>query len=337
MSANINLSIFGVCATKLNTSHRWFDFVLEIQNKGYEIIEIGNPYVNIFISVDHSDENYKMVLANPSLKKKILILIEPPSVNPRQFEKKILSSYDLLITTPSLSDLVPNSYTWIPGFMNNKAFKSIDSSKPLSVRNFKFGLLATNKYSPMGSSLYQFRKLVLIEFSKRNILVSVGGLNWNQNWFWTTKEAFKSVMLNLKYFRNFNLIVLFQSLRLRKKDFNSVGRFQDSSDFYTRTQFVICIESDIYDFSEKIFEVIEAGAVPLYLGPDLSRYNLPKNLYYLMPPSPEQYVEKAIDISNLIVATDHFSNERNKKLTREEWDVKSSFKRLSSLCSVHFS
>ena len=337
MSANINLSIFGVCATKLNTDHRWYDFVLEIRNEGYQIIEIGNPRANIFISVDHSYENHKIVLANPLLKRKILILIEPPSVNPRQFEKKILNSYDLLITTPSLSDFVPNSYTWIPGFMNNKATRLIDSSIPLSERNFKFGLLATNKYSPMDSSLYQFRKRVLIEFSKRNILVSVGGLNWNQNWFWATKEAFKSVILNLKFFRNFNLITLFQSLRLRKKDFNSVGRFQYSSDFYTRTQFVICIESDIYDFSEKIFEVIEAGAVPLYLGPDLSRYNLPKNLFYLMPTSPEEYVEKAIEISNLIVTTDHFSNERNKRLIREEWDMKSSFQRLLSLCSVHFS
>jgi hypothetical protein len=337
MSANINLSIFGVCAKKLNTDHRCFDFALEIRNKGYKIIEIGNPHANIFISVDHSDENHKIILANPLLKRKILILIEPPSVNPRQFEKKILNSYDLIITTPSLSELVPNSYTWIPGFMNNEASRFIDSSKPLSLRNFKFGLLATNKYSPMDSSLYQFRKRVLIEFSKRNILVSVGGLNWNQNLFWTTKEAFKSVILNLKYFRNFNLIALFQSLRLRKKDFNFVGRFQYSSDFYTRTQFVICIESDFYDFSEKIFEVVEAGAVPLYLGPDLSSYNLPKNLFHLMPPNPELYVEKAIEISNLTVATDHFSNEWNKKLMREEWDVKSSFQRLLSLCSAHFS
>jgi hypothetical protein len=336
MSVNLSVSIFGVCATKLNDNHRWFGFISEIWKKGFHIVEIGDSCATVFISIDHSDENYKVISTNQSLKKKILILIEPPSINPNQYEERVWNYYDLLITTPTLSGLVPNSYTWIPGFIDDKEFNSIDSVEPLSNRDFKFGLLASNKYSPINSSLYQFRKQVLIEFSKLNILVFVGGLNWNQSWVWKTKEAFKSVILNLKYFRSFNLMGLFKSLCLRKKDFISVGKIPDSYDFYARTQFVICIESDVYDSSEKIFEVIEAGAIPLYLGPDLSAYNLPNDSYYSMPYNPRKFVEKAIEISNLIMLGDEFTQARFHKLSCKEWNINASFIGLLSICSVDF-
>jgi hypothetical protein len=88
------------------------------------------------------------------------------------------------------------------------------------------------------------------------------------------KYAFKVNRLNLKglknYFRYFN---------------NYLGEVEDKRAVLSMYKFCLVIENSSGYLSEKFFDALLSGCIPIYIGPDLKSYEIPIFLYLQAEPN----------------------------------------------------
>jgi hypothetical protein len=138
-------------------------------------------------------------------------------------------------------------------------------------------LINSNKNSLLKESQYSLRRDVLKEAEKRNQSILLAGPGWELSTLSNIREDFNLLSDCLKSkntpsFRNF---------RFPKLNFDSVeylGYLNDKNSFYKHVSVCICIENDKNHFTEKLFDCIQAGVLPLYVGPKLSRHEIPDEL-----------------------------------------------------------
>jgi hypothetical protein len=327
----ISVSIFGECATLVQKKTRWGSFVESLQDIGYEIIPIGQTQASFYISVDHTQKHFEIMEKLLDRSQLLLIAIEPPSINPSQFKAIHFSKYSQIITIPSLESFFPAPLIWCPGFIDNSEFLENADVPALESRPYNFGILATNKYSFFDSNLYSLRKSILHEFTKRKVHVVVGGRNWNRTKSWNLMQYLKTLILELPSlnFRTINLGL--HSLLLRKKHLDLWGPVENEIEFYKQFKFIICIESDRNDFSEKLFDVNLAGSIALYVGPLVEDFGVPKSAIIHMPNSAFEFVEQAVKLANTFEPHPRFLTDNNRYWLLD-WEAKESFLNLANLC-----
>jgi hypothetical protein len=326
-----HVSIFGECATLISSNSRWASFVRALKEVGICIVDLNSKEADVFIAVDHHYTNKSFIKEDSRVLRTILIAIEPPSVNPEQFLLENSQIYGRIVTIPSLLSFFPNPIEWNPGFVPNEMKSPSEISATLTTRQYRFGMLSSNKYSLIDSSLYAFRKLILREFNRNEIKVTVGGADWNRSLFWNCKEYFKATVLHLHFVNFRKLLKFIKILLVRSTHYTYIGRVEDGLAFLRECKFVICTESDVHDFSEKIFNVRLAGSIPLYLGSDIREFGIPANQFIAMPKNPKEFVIKAIEIERQLdlgmdviglADTDWMLN----------WKTETSFSDLASIC-----
>jgi hypothetical protein len=291
---SIAVSVFGECSLSLSENSRWYSFIEKIKELDLEIVSIENASASFYLSIDHSIKNYNVVEKRIPVERRFLVVIEPPSIMPHQFETKVTNLYGGICTTPFLQEFFERPIVWTPGFTTARTTARSESTK--SSRSLDFGLLSSNKFSALDSSLYLRRKQIVRQLSKRGFLVVVGGKDWDKKRRWYMMEILKTFFFNLRFVRNLEFRNFLIPLWKEIHPFKYEGVILNSTIFLSQFKFVLCIESDIYDFSEKIFDVLEAGSIPLYLGPKIESLGIPENLFFRMPNSPKEFAEKAIEL-----------------------------------------
>lgn len=130
----------------------------------------------------------------------------------------------------------------------------------------------------------------------------------------------------------------FKLLRWPFKFHNVVyfNRVDDSVDFQRTQTFSIVIENDVNYVSEKLFNAIRAGSVPLYYGADLVKMGIPTSVcVQLKRPAPA-------DVLNALKNTDQRSQEiiveAGETWIREDpvqqrWNIKMGHERIAALIS----
>lgn len=326
-----SVSIFGECATLISPNSRWANFVSALVEAGICIVDLNSKEAEVFIAVDHHYTNKSIIKEDSKILRSILIAIEPPSVNPEQFLLKNSQIYSRIITIPSLLSFFPSPIEWNPGFVTNEVKSPNEISATLTSRQYRFGMLSSNKYSFIDSSLYTFRKLIIREFYRNEIKVTVGGANWDRSLFWNCKEYFKAAVLYLHFVNFRKMLKSIKILLIRSTHYTYVGKVEDGLEFLRECRFVICTESDLHDFSEKIFNVRLAGSIPLYVGSDIRRFGIPENQFIAMPQHPKEFVIKAIEIERqLDLGVDFIGLADPNWLLN--WKTETSFSDLASIC-----
>jgi hypothetical protein len=327
----VSVSIFGECATLISPNSRWASFVRALLASGIRIVSLNSKEANVFIAVDHHYTNESIIKEDSKILRSILIAIEPPSVNPEQFLLENSQIYGRIVTTPSLLSFFPNPIEWKPGFVPNEVNSPNKINATHLSRQYRFGMLSSNKYSFIDSSLYTFRKLILREFNRNRIKVTVGGADWNMSLFWNCKEFFKAAVLCLHFVSIRKMLMSIKILLIRPTQYTYIGKIEDGLVFLKECRFVICTESDVHDFSEKIFNVRLAGSIPLYVGADIGRFGIPENQFIAMPKNPKEFAIKAIELERQLdlgveiirlADTDWMLN----------WKTETSFSNLAAIC-----
>jgi hypothetical protein len=326
-----SVSIFGECATLISPSSRWASFVRTLVEAGICIVDMNSKEAKVFIAVDHHCTNKSIIKENSKISRSILIAIEPPSVNPEQFLLENSKIYSRIVTIPSLLSFFPSSIEWKPGFVPNELKSPNEISATLTSRQYRFGMLSSNKYSFIDSSLYTFRKFIIREFYRNEIKVTVGGADWDKSLFWNCKEYCKAAVLYLRFVNFRKVLNSIKILLIRSIHYTYIGRVEVGLEFLRECRFVICTESDMHDFSEKIFNVRLAGSIPLYVGSDIRRFGIPENQFIVMPKNPKEFVDKAIEIERqLDLGVDIIGLAETDWLLN--WKTETSFSDLASIC-----
>lgn len=141
-----------------------------------------------------------------------------------------------------------------------------------------FTILASNKLSFIKGELYSLRREVARSHSN---IVDLYGYDWNNSLYAKLRkvvgEAWICICLNQKL--NLKSIRYFFS-RFR----NYKSSVQSKLGPYARNKYALVIENSMELRTEKLYDAVEAGAIPIYVGPDVEA-DVPKELFISAKPN----------------------------------------------------
>jgi hypothetical protein len=236
--------------------------LLQSQINLYEIRNLKNiNFLDTIIFIDVANPDLILKKYNINCNKKILILKEPPVVEPKLWTKEVVIKYNYIFTYNkdfikkfrNLSNII---FSLMPRNLDFNKFSFIK-------RNKKYCMFASNKISRGKGELYSERKKIINYFLKRkDHLFDLYGPNWN---------------LNLFQIKNF----VIKFYRLKKIRFWQ-GVTSKKLEAMSKYTFSFCYEN-IKNFngyiSEKIIDSMRAGCIPIYKGPKNIKDYIPENSF----------------------------------------------------------
>ena len=253
------------------------DLYLYLKSKSYELVNLEsiNSKDNIMFCIFIDTTNPVQILKkfNINIPKRILIQRECNVILPELWTKKTLDLYDAVISynlkfccsTGTKTKLIHNM---MAQYINIKP-KRYSKDKTLD-----FVMIASNKVKNHQNELYSYRnKLVNWFEAEHGKYLDLYGPNWD-------RVLIEKPKLLRFFSRNF---------RLPKKLNVHKGFAPHKLDTIANYNFCFCIENT-KNFngyiSEKVFDAMMAGSIPIYYGPPDTKDHIPNNVFIDMKKFP---------------------------------------------------
>ncbi len=262
---------------------------IQIKNGVYPIQLVSDASKSdLYLAIDVIDPIFLNDSTHQDIPK-VLIRQEPKIVLPQTYLEKNTIKYDYIIDIgkPKSHDL--NVLNW-PQDLTSYL-------KTLKTKNDRVVIVNSNLLSLVKGENYSLRRQALIGIKNLDLY----GYQWNNSFkrklkiFFIEfkKYAFKVNILSSKgiknYFRYFN---------------NYLGEVEDKRAVLSMYKFCLVIENSSDFLSEKIFDALLSGCIPIYIGPDLNMYEIPSTLYLQARPNIDDIRSKINEV---------------KKINYEEW------------------
>jgi len=217
--------------------------------------------------------------------RRALLITEGSPTWPRN-KRRVYRNYDFVFASNS-SDPEVICMPWF----NMPSIEGPSSISALS-RSPRFTVLAADKASTVAGELYSLRRKVI----KRNKgKIDLFGAFWNTNFSRRLKvvvgEVIASVMASARFDGSGILSYLF--IRIV-----SLGTVEHKSQALQLNRFSLVIENNMEIRTEKLYDAIEGGTLPIYVGPDCQD-GIPEDLFIRSQPniaSIEQAMCRALEI-----------------------------------------
>ena len=249
---------------------------------------------SIFISLNHSRSKYQSTCKGSSIKKRILIRIEPDSVHPIQFNEKIVTAYDLVITPGGVADIQSSSTFYSTPYrpsanqlyprqsdLDLKEFvrRQIESQS-LDIEHWKnrskeIAFIASNKVSPSAKNNYRIRQDLVRSNSCHSL--DVYGEGWDRNLIAKFANSLRLFRFSLKSGVFPNLQSIFSGMLWNYP--KTFGFISDKHQVLADYKFNLIIENSNNFFTEKLLDALVNGCVPIYYGPRLEAFGIPDDVY----------------------------------------------------------
>jgi hypothetical protein len=314
------LQVFGESVSQGQgySQSRWVKFVSALDSSGFWATE---NQVAVFIDLNLSPFTlYQLIkLRNHQ---KILVRVEPRSVNPVQFTKCVRRYFDLCIDELSVSD-GNAELTWPAGFDLESA-PAEDSQ-----RRYQVGALIGQKISFYKDSQYHLRVRLLEALQREKVKVCYAGRGWNRGGIHKAKAIARALFLN--YFFRLPFLNPRDSITgLRKPRLPYLGEFHFPSEFYKTVKVALVVENESLAVSEKIFEALGSDCSVVYLGKPL-----PKMPSVLQIDSSTR-IEEIVDFINLESSRYPSALERSRETLRANvMSSRDSFELLATIVMTH--
>lgn len=181
----------------------------------------------------------------------VLIRLEPKVVLPNTYNLKE-ADFDLVVDT---------------GFRNYSPFAQpqLEESTRLlpelsQERKSKFCLIVANKFSPIKGELYSLRKEAALRIDN----IALYGRQWELKLPQKLLIAAKALLFALTYWSEVQLKSLPSFL---SRNPTSKGEVGEKSGTYQEYKYALVIENEKDYVSEKLFDALCSGCIPVYVGP----------------------------------------------------------------------
>jgi len=281
-------------AKESNSKSQYSDIKNALNSLGMTETNINNCDCLIFINYNKkSYKKYKEL--GKDLSNLVLIRLEPLAIFPAQYRKSVESKFKLIIDPGKLSTLNlesdflgwPYKYNLNPSTPNSNdpnlddilsqvIAEGLFDYENWDKRKNKIVLIAANKVSPTFNSNYKLRRKIAKQMTAFEI--DVFGDLWNSS---LKKKIVHRIVIGLSalkvgYFPN--LIELYGSLFTKYKNYR--GAPEDKHLIIRKYKYSLVIENSSSYCSEKLFDAVINGSIPIYVGPKNTELFLPDNLYY---------------------------------------------------------
>ena len=229
----------------------------------------------------HLDNSKSKSMVNSNFK--VLILLEPPSVMPENYNSSSWNSFNLVIL------LSP----WRSFFygMSHIVFQPLKRQEIMSKDKFRqsrITLINDFKFGSVTSSLYGWRLKLLKKLSQKGVEVKVFGPNWNMSRTLEVRKRWAATRRAIGN-PNFDLLEAWSSLFFRPKDY--CGQAPNKLSTLSEFEYTIVVENDKYSLTEKLFDAVFSGVKVFYRGPKLSEFEYLDSLCAQLPEEVDDAVE----------------------------------------------
>jgi len=248
------------------------------------------------IAINHNRHNYRKFIANSKKTSSACVLIrtEPVSVFPSQYLSHVEKLYGLIISPGNVevSDLFHLGYEFQgsdggPKFQSHNTVETIQKNMSTGIfslenwkmRPFEIVLFGSDKFSPLLKSGYSLRRDLVKVADTKELLVF--GYNWDADFFKRMSLYLRMTFFHLRNFYFSNLDV--SQLRSINSP-NIMGESFEKAKTLESSKFTLVIENSLSTFTEKLFDAMIMGSIPIYVGPNLNRFGIPESTYISAPP-----------------------------------------------------
>lgn len=216
---------------------------------------------SISVSFNH-DPSFK----TPNEDFKVLLLWEPSAVMPWQYQARNLKTFDLVVPMSvwRASKLGIKQFAFHP---YTHEFSSQIS--PFRKRERKVVMINSAKFSAGKSSLYGLRREISKHLRENNVDYSLYGTGWNMSHTMELRKRLVALKNSVKAKEAISIRELTSMFYYSYPEY--VGWVENKFELLSRFELSLVIENEADWVTEKVFDSIVAGTVPVYVGPDLSK------------------------------------------------------------------
>jgi hypothetical protein len=260
-------------------------------------------------------KNFKQ---NPKCKN-YLIRSEPPMVLPSLYKKGNLANFVKIISVGS-DPLKYKNTVFGPQILKAK----IDKNNKRHEK--RIAIINSDLLSLYKGELYSLRRKVSTKIPN----IDLYGRGWNKN----LVNKFKTLLLEVLKFLKMPMKLRISGLRFYfRKSFNYLGEVEDKNTVLSRYKYSIVIENSLNYVSEKIFDSLVAGCIPIYIGPPVSNFGIPKEFVIECKPNIES-IREGLDMARALNYLEWQQNLKlwiNDKKTISSWDESTYLLRINNL------
>jgi hypothetical protein len=287
------------------------ELVDALSQKGFRLTE-SFP-ADFYISINHNPKMYRRFRKSGGLaKNSALVMLEPRAVYPSQYRKGVMDLYSIVITpgNPSSNSIpekfIPWPYESIANPLNPTGAdfdlkKQVQASmenlcfdyKKWSGRKYFLTMVNANKVSPVKEENYTLRRIYAKQLDK-NFLSVFGGL-WNSSMLSKVLHRLSVLLFAMRNRILPNLIHIYGNLHWKFP--TSRGSVADKQKVLQASKYSLIIENDKSYVSEKLMDSLINGSIPVYFGPDLPHFIVPKNLYLILPQKPRDLLPMLLNLT----------------------------------------
>jgi hypothetical protein len=268
-------------------------------------IDLNNdPNAKFLICVNHNKQAYKEFIKNGGrVKNAILIRLEPDAVYPKQYQPKVESKYGLIISPGSVHN-ISKFFGWPykyhlnpakPGDSDPSLLEILDSNRTSSLftygnwikREHLLTMVASNRVSPVRSANYALRRALAKTLPISTL--SVYGPLWNDSSGIKILHRIAILVWALKQGTFPNLHQIYGNLFTKYS--TTKGPILDKHELLRQSKFSLVIENSNQTVTEKIFDSLINGTIPIYVGANLQLANIPADLAFPIKGSEDEIIE----------------------------------------------
>jgi hypothetical protein len=251
----INKKIFLI--SRYDTA-RWINTINTIDKLKWEVTESPNT-ADYVISFD-------AIIDDPRFEKtkNVLIREEPSIVLPLNYKSQNLNQFQLII---DIGKLQTGKNVTIR-HLQNLSVKKINNSS----RSNRLAVINSNLLSLRKGELYSLRRKAIHNLE----MVDVFGYGWEKSF----SSKIKTILIEFRsILRTPSKLQIIGQLDFLKSTPRYKGITPDKFKTLSNYKFALVIENSYEFFSEKFFDAMLSGCIPIYVGLDLNQFKIPDNLY----------------------------------------------------------
>jgi len=263
------------------------DLICSVDNRpdlGW-VIENDPSKADIFLNFDSLKTPQKLYDA-----KYVLIRSEPEIVLPECYRIRNLARFDTIIDVGKPDNI---NHSTIKHPQNLEiVFNNSDQ------REDRLVLINSNLFSLRKGELYSLRREIIFNYN----VVDLYGYGWNKNIF----SKLKVVLTEVKnLYVNPTKINLSKQISFFRKNLNQRGSVVNKKEILSKYKYALIIENSQTYLSEKLFDALTSSCIPIYVGADLNKFNIPNFLYMKAEPNLDSIIRafqdsKDVDYNNWV-------------------------------------
>lgn len=241
-------------------------------------VSLDADEADVYLAIDHNENDEQLLKKRRELNRfSILYRSEPFCVLPVAYKPETIALYNSIISFGK-SELLNDGMHWPQYFPGEE-----QPGWGIHDRLPRAALINANKLNLSSSELYSLRR----ESIKKIEGIDLFGENWNSNF----KDRIKVLVIEVMKDPIRHLVATSSHTRYWFANWPETASPADKISVMQRYKFALVIENELSYMSEKLFDAFFAGCIPIYVGPEVTDYKIPKELVIQCKPTVASLIE----------------------------------------------